>query len=119
MIFRYVNYLMILLFAISAIAQINDPDPFFWAFIYTATTVVSVLFAIGKLQVWLAIVLALFAGIWALTITPDLTYSGFRYIFDEVQMRAIGVEAAREFSGLIIIAIWTATLAIKTRKRKE
>lgn len=119
MIFRYVNYLMILLFALSAIAQINDPDPFFWAFIYTAASVISILYAIGKLQAWLAIALAVVAGIWALTITPDLTYSGFRYIFDELQMRAIGVEAAREFSGLIIIAIWSAILSLKTRKKNE
>lgn len=119
MIFRYVNYLMILLFATSAIAQINDPDPFFWVFIYSAASVISLLYATGKLQVWLAAVLTVFAGTWALTVAPDLTYSGFRYIFDEIQMRAIGVEAAREFSGLIIIAIWAATLAIKTRKQKE
>lgn len=116
MILRYVNYFMALLFGISAIAQINDPDPYFWVLIYAAGSVISILFAVNKLQWMVAALLALIAGIWALTITPELTTSGFRYIFDEIGMRSIGVEAAREFSGLMIIALWSVVLAVFSGK---
>lgn len=116
MIFRYTNYLMAFLFGLSAIAQINDPDPFFWTFIYSTACVISVLYALHKLHWMLAAILALVTGIWALTITPELTLSGFRNIFEEVGMSYIGVEAAREFGGLMIIAMWCGVLAKKSRK---
>lgn len=119
MILRYTNYLMIFLFGLSAIAQYNDPDPFFWSFIYTAACVISVLFALQKLHWMLAAILALVTGIWALTITPYLTTSGFLNIFEEIGMQYIGVEAAREFSGLMIIALWSLLLAMKSGKRKK
>jgi len=117
MAFRYTNYLMALLFGLSAFAQINDPDPFFWAFIYTAACVVAVLYAVNKLHWILAATISLFAGIWALTITPDLTLSGFQNILEEVGMNYAGVEAAREFSGLMIIALWSVLLAVKSGKK--
>lgn len=119
MILRYTNYIMALLFGLSAIAQFNDPDPSFWVLIYAAGAVISTLYAVNKLHWMIAALLALIAGIWALTITPDLTTSGFRYIFDEIQMRAIGVEAAREFSGLMIIALWSVVLAVSSGKGHE
>ena len=119
MFFRYLNYLMVLLFGLSAFAQINDPDPFFWTFIYTAAGVVSALFAFQKLQWMLAAILALFAGVWALTIIPDLTLSGFQNILKEIEMSYVGVEAAREFSGLVIIAIWCGVLALKSKGKGE
>ena len=116
MAFRYINYLMALLFGLSAVAQINDPDPFFWTFIYTAACVVSVLYASHKLHWILAAIVTLFTGIWALTIVPDLTLSGFQNILEEIGMSHIGVEAAREFSGLIIISLWCGALGFKSRK---
>jgi fucose 4-O-acetylase-like acetyltransferase len=115
---RYTNYLMAFLFGLSAFAQINDPDPFFWTFIYTAACVVSVLYAIHKLHWMLAAILTLFAVVWALTITPDLTLSGFQNILEEIGMSYVGVEAAREFGGLVIIALWSGMLATKSRQSK-
>lgn len=119
MILRYTNYVMALLFGLSAIAQYNDPDPFFWTFIYTAACVISVLYALRKLHWMLAAILALVTGIWALTITPELTLSGFQNIFEEIGMQHIGVEAAREFSGLMIISLWSVSLAIASGKNKD
>lgn len=119
MAFRYTNYLLALLFGLSAIAQINDPDPFYWTFIYTAASVVSILYAVHKLQWVLAALIAVIACIWALTITPDLTLSGFRNILEEIGMSYAGVEAAREFSGLVVISLWCAVLAVKSNAKRE
>lgn len=118
MIFRYLNYLMILLFALSAVAQYNDPDSVDWIAIYAAASLLSLFYAIGKLH-WIAgAIIAGIAAIWAITIIPDLSTSGFRYIFDELQMRATGVEDAREFSGLLIVSAWTGILAFLSFRKK-
>lgn len=116
MLFRYTNYIFAFLFGLSAIAQINDPDPLFWVMIYGAGSLVSFLYAFNKLWWVFALVVTLIAGIWALTIIPDLTLSGFQNILEEIGMSYIGVEAAREFSGLIIIALWCGVLGLKSRK---
>ena len=116
MVLRYTNYLMAFLFGLSAFAQINDPDPFFWVLVYGAGSFVSILYAFNKLWWVFAAAVALAAGTWALTIVPDLTLSGFQNILEEIGMSYVGVEAAREFSGLVIIAIWCGVLALKCRK---
>jgi hypothetical protein len=38
---------------------------------------------------------------------------------EEIGMSNVGVEAAREFSGLMIIALWSVILAASGRKKKE
>ena len=113
---RYANYLMAFLFGLSAIAQINDPDPFFWVLVYGAGSLVSLLYSFNKLWWVFAAAVALAAGTWALTIVPDLTLSGFQNILEEIGMSYVGVEAAREFSGLMIIGIWCVILALKSKK---
>ena len=117
MVLRYTNYLLALLFGLSAFAQINDPDPFFWAFIYTAACVVCVLYTVQKLHWILAAIISLLAGVWAITIIPDLTLSGFQNILEEIGMSYVGVEAAREFGGLMIITLWTGVLAVNSRTK--
>lgn len=118
MAFRYINYIVAVLLGLSAIAQINDPDPFFWVLIYAGGALLSILYAFNKIH-WIAAgLLAVIAGIWAVTIIPDLTATGFKNIFEEIGMQYLGVEAAREFSGLIIIALWSLVLAAKSKEDK-
>lgn len=118
MAFRYINYIVAVLLGLSAIAQINDPDPLFWVLIYAGGALVSILYAFNKLHWITAVLLAIIAGIWAITIIPDLTATGFKNIFEEIGMQYVGVEAAREFSGLIIIALWSLVLAVKSKEDK-
>lgn len=119
MILRYVNYVMIILFAISAAVQYNDPDPAAWVAIYLALCAVSVFYALGKLRPVAGWLVAGAAALWALTITPDLTATGFQHMFEEIQMRYPGVEAAREFSGLLIMAIWAGVLSLNACQSSE
>ena len=107
---------MIFLFALSAAVQFNDPDPAAWVAIYLALCVVSILFALDKLRPVFGWLVAAVAFAWAITITPDLTYTGFQNIAEEIQMRYPGVEAAREFSGLIIMSLWAGFLSWKVQR---
>jgi hypothetical protein len=119
LIFRYSNYLIAFLFGLSAVAQINDPDPLFWVMIYGAGSLVSILYAFNRLWWVFGLAVSLIAGIWALTIVPDLTLSGFQNIMEEIGMSYVGVEAAREFSGLMVIGIWCGILAKKSRRSAD
>ena len=118
MAFRYINYVVALLLGLSAIAQINDPDPLFWILVYGSGALASILYAINKIHWIPAIILAVIAGMWAVTIIPDLTTTGFKNLFKEIGMQYVGVEAAREFSGLMIIALWSLVLAVKSKEDK-
>lgn len=116
---KYINYVVIIVFAIAAIVQYNDVEAVRWMLIYGAATVLSILFAMKRLHWATATALAIICLIWALFITPELTLSGFRHMFDEVRMIQTGVEAAREFSGLILIAAWMSVLTYSIRKEKK
>lgn len=119
MILRVANYLMIVLFLLAVVVQYNDTNPFRWMLIYGAASLVSILFALKKLN-WIATSsVLLITGIWALMKIPHLTGNGFRHMLDEVQMNQAGVEAAREFLGLLIIFVWVSVLAISTYRKKD
>lgn len=110
--FRYVNYLVIIVFAIAAVLQYNDVNALRWMLIYGAAFIISLQFAMRKLHWATAAALAVVCLIWALFKVPDLTISGFQHMMDEVRMIQTGVEAAREFLGLLIIMVWVTILSI-------
>ena len=113
MVFRYLNVLFIFIFILSAAVQYNDPEPLRWIVIYLAAAIVSLLFAMDRITWKPAALLCVISVVWALFIIPDLTTSGFRHIFSDVQMMQHGTEAAREFLGLLIVAGWMMVLTGK------
>lgn len=119
MILRYTNYLMIVLFALSAVVQYNDPNAFRWMLAYGAASLVSLLFARKKLNWAMAGLLAGICIFWALFKIPYLTASGFQHMFDEVSMTSIGITSAREFLGLLLIAGWATVLAFSSYRSES
>lgn len=115
--FRYINYVMILIFALSVAVQFNDEGPFFWILIYGAACVVSVLFAVQKMNRIIPISVAVISLLWALTIVPNLTINGFQNMFGDVKMMQSGVKEAREFLGLLIIVGWMTALTRRGQKK--
>lgn len=116
---RYLNYLVIIVFALAAIVQYNDVHGLRWMLVYGAASVLSILFSLKRLHRATSTALAIVCLIWALFKVPDLTVSGFQHMFDEVQMMQTGVQAAREFLGLLLITSWMTLLTFKTRKEKQ
>lgn len=117
---RFANYLMIAIFILASAVQYNDVHALRWMLVYGAAGLLCILFAMNKLHWATASALAGVSGIWALFKIPHLTVGGFRHMLDEVQMNQAGVEAAREFLGLLIIAGWMIALAVSVyRKRQE
>ena len=116
---RFINYLMISIFVLAAIVQYNDPQPLRWMLMYGAAALVCILYALKKLHWVTASTIVFISGVWTLLKIPQLTVYGFQHMFDDVYMIQTGVEAAREFLGLIIIFIWATTLGISTYREKR
>jgi transmembrane protein TMEM220 len=105
------NAVMLLLFAFSAILQFNDPDALVWIAIYAAAAVASGLELRRSAPVWLPIMLALIAIVWALSLAPRAHDVPIGALFAEWEMKDLHVEEAREMYGLTIVAVWMIAIA--------
>jgi len=95
------NYIMIVLFAIAAIVQYNDPDPFRWIAVYLGAIAICLLFAWDQLPTTLAFVYAaacLVAGLVLFIRALERT----SWQWDE---------GVNEPAGLFAIFLWISTLA--------
>ena len=110
------NYSMLAVFISSALVQYNDPDTLRWSVIYGAAAL-NCLFAARCQLHWsmpaLVIVVALVAA--GMLVTNVIGKASFSDIFSSMEMKSIEVEQAREFGGLVIIAIWMTTLLFTDR----
>jgi hypothetical protein len=101
------NGLFLLLFAFSAIVQVNDPDPLLWIAIYAAAAVLCGLEMRQRTPWWAAPLVGVIALLWAGTIAPRvLGVVPFASMFQEFEMKDAGVEESREMYGLTIVAVW-------------
>ena len=110
------NYSMLAVFLSSVLVQYNDPDNLRWSIIYGAAAL-NCLFAARCQLHWsmpaLVIVVALVAA--GMLVTNVIGKASFSDIFSSMEMKSIEVEQAREFGGLVIIAIWMTTLLFTDR----
>jgi hypothetical protein len=100
-----------LLFLLGAAVQYNDPDPLGWVLVYLAASIASFVRAMGRLPRAVPAVVGVCALVWAGTLAREVLGRGeFTSMFGAWEMANAGVEEAREFWGLIIIAGWMAVL---------
>ena len=116
---RFLDLGMASLFAFAAALQYNDPDPIRWIAVYGAACVLSLLSAAAR-RILPATVLTvgLVALVWALWIAlGGPAVSEYSHMFDAWEMKSPSVEAAREASGLILVAAWMAVLLVRKYRR--
>ena len=89
-----------LLFAYSAVLQLNDPDPLRWFSFYAAAAVASATSAFISLPGFLFVGLASVAGLWASTLLPSVLSLG----------SFTGTEEERELAGLILVGVVNVVL---------
>jgi hypothetical protein len=115
---RLLDGLMVVLFGLSVIVQLNDPDPVAWIAIYAAAAVVSFLSMRGRLAWPFAAAVALAAAGWAVSIAPRVVgIVPFREMFGAFEMQNVGIEESREMYGLLLIAAWMAVAAVRAARR--
>lgn len=104
---KVADALFMLMFTFSVVVQLNDPDPLPWMAMYTAAAVACGLSVAGRCPWWLPVVTGLVALAWAATIAPRVIGQvSFLDMFQEFEMKDIGVEEAREMYGLILVGGW-------------
>lgn len=119
--FGFANGAMALLFVGFAALQWNDPDPVPWIAIYGAAAAACVVARRAR-RGWIAAALVgLAALVWSATLVPTViaTPPAWRDIVGDMQMKAAGVEEARELMGLGIVAAWMAAVALVRDGRRR
>ncbi len=108
---------MLLLFALGAAVQVNDPDPIRWFAVYALAAAACLLSLLRRLHWAFPALLGAAALAWAATIAPRVVGRvPFGDMFAAWEMRNAGVEESREMYGLLIIAAWMAVLALRARR---
>jgi hypothetical protein len=115
MAFRGLCIVIGLYFVFATVVQMNDPDAGIWESIYAIAAAVT-FFAAWRLPPrWLSVLLAAFAGVWALMLAPDAFETSFHELFRTWQMMSPDMEVGREFLGLLILTGWMLVLAARPR----
>jgi len=106
-------------FVVGALVQVNDPDPVLWMLGYVTAAVLSLAAAFGRPHRIANAVAAIAFGLWFLSLASSLAGAP-REAFTSFQMQAEVHEEPREAVGLLLLAGWSAALAVwATRKDAE
>lgn len=98
--FKILGYLFFLLFVTGAVAQYNDPDAFLWIAIYTLAALLSLGFALNKINAVLLLVVGVISFIGFIYLYPS-DFQGFDLDDGDITT----VELGREAFGLLIISV--------------
>jgi hypothetical protein len=108
---------MLLLFTLGAVVQLNDPDPVRWFAVYALAAVACLLSLLRRVHWAFPAILCAAALAWAATLVPHVVGRvPFRDMFGAFEMRSVGIEESREMYGLVIIAAWMAVVALRARR---
>jgi hypothetical protein len=109
---------MVPLFLLAVAVQWNDPDPVRWMAIYGAAFAVALVVALrGRIDMTMPILVGLVALLWSLMTLTGVPAASYRHMFDAWEMRSEPIEAAREATGLLIVAAWMFVVAGGQRRR--
>jgi len=115
---RVADAVMLLLFTLGAVVQVNDPDPVRWIAMYALAAAACLLSLLRRIHWTLPALLGAVALAWALTLAPRVVGRvPFREMLGAFEMRTVGVEESREMYGLLVIAAWMAVLTLRARRR--
>ena len=117
---RILNYIFGAAFLLSALVQLNDPDPWLWTGFYLVACALCGLYALNKLS-WqppmLLAVLALGGSLWLLP--QFLGQVDSAEIFESMTMQTRAVEEAREAGGALLVGLWMAALGWQLRLPRQ
>lgn len=113
---RAADTVMLVVFLLSALVQLNDPDPIAWVGVYGAAAALCGAALARHATRAAPLVLMLLALTAAAPLAPRvLGRAGVSDIFGSMKATDPLVEETREMLGLLIIGGWMATLAWRGR----
>ncbi len=102
-------------FVFAAVVQFNDPDSMLWVLLYFVAALASVLFFLGRLKLWMALVLIPVYVILAINHWPP----EFEGVALQDGMKTLNIELARESLGMGISALIMILYAIILKSKKS
>lgn len=111
-IFKIIGYVFALLFAVGAVVQYNDPDSIMWIIIYLLAALISLAFALGKLNATIPLVFGVMALVGFFFLYPT-DFQGFDLNDGDIKT----VELGREAFGLLIIALVLLTYGFRLKRK--
>ena len=116
-VFGFLNVLITIAFLLSVLVQYNDPDGLVWIGLYGAAAAVCIAFSLNRMQNWQGYATGAVAIVWAAFLVPAFWGEvGLSDVFESFEMKSGPVESAREFGGLLIVALWMFTLVMVNRR---
>ena len=97
------NLLLTALFLVSALLQLNDPDPVLWTILYLAIALICGFAAFGKYNRWVILVVMAVCVYQLSTLMPAFIQwirDGMPSITQEMKASSPHVELVREFLGV-------------------
>jgi hypothetical protein len=113
--FRVAAAVMGVAFTGFAAVQYNDSDWPVWVGVYGLATALSFAAGAGRGVRWPAGVLAVVTLVWAAPNLVQVAHVTVAEIFGSFTMKTLPIEEAREGLGLLIVGVWSALLAWKSR----
>ena len=109
------NTLFLAVYLLSAAVQYNDPDPVRWMLVYLAAALMCILQYRGKRQRLLPMLLLAVSLLWMGSLLPSFVGQATpAEIFASITMQTRAVEEAREFGGLLLVALWAGILGLRS-----
>lgn len=99
------NLILAALFALFAIVQLNDSDPWLWFTLYMYVAAVSAMAAFGIYRMWAIILGMIICVVWMGTLIPDFINwirMGMPTIAGQMKATEPHIELTREFLGLFL-----------------
>lgn len=102
---KWVHLALGIIFALFAVVQINDPDPWVWVVLYGVTALLNALLFAGKAYPLVSLFLSMFAFGWMASLLPDFWewwLMGAPTLVEEMKTEEPHIELVREFLGLLL-----------------
>ena len=108
------------LFSLSALVQLNDPDPLAWIAVYVTCTISCLLVFTPFQSMWIPLIICGWCLLWAGSlisgIYTEFTTINWSEMIGSIEMKSMESEIVREIGGLLIAAIWMLILAMNFRR---
>jgi len=105
------------IFALGAIVQWNDPDPFLWIVGYGVAAGLSLAACLGRPSRVASAIAAIVFALWFASLAPSLRGAP-QEAFSSFEMQASSHEEPREAVGLALLSGWNLALSIWAGRRQ-
>jgi hypothetical protein len=106
---------MLCVFVLSVVVQLNDPDPLRWVVIYGIAAALSGLAMIGRFLFWPSAIACVIYGA-GIVLLWDAAASTTMQALSSIGMKDLEEEHVREFWGLALCLGWSIVLLLKARR---